>query len=202
MPNAVWVVFAIHNQTSCFHDSRQADNHCGIAHHNDQRRRFEEIVRGDPDLISLLTIARKLRLPQWRIVAGCLYQTVWNVLTNKPARKGIKDYDLIYSYDRDLSWEAEDQVACGKLTSLLWGAIGRSPNYKMCIEVVVGETLIKETRLWRLAAHSGSLGRALASRNFSHLHQSADGSSRIVTPGKYIPAPKRPSGHRLNPKRS
>jgi hypothetical protein len=81
-----------------------------MAHHNDQRRRFEKIVWGDPDLISLLTTARELRLPQWRIVAGCLYQTVWNALTNKPARTGIKDYDLIYFDDRDLSWEAEDQV--------------------------------------------------------------------------------------------
>jgi uncharacterized protein len=74
----------------------------GMAHHNDQRRRFEKIVRGDPDLASLLTAARRLRLPQWRIVAGCLYQTVWNVLTNRPARTGIKDYDLIYFDDRDL----------------------------------------------------------------------------------------------------
>ena len=39
-----------------------------------------------------------------------MYQTVWNVLTNKPVRTGIKDYDLIYFDDTDLSWEAEDQV--------------------------------------------------------------------------------------------
>jgi hypothetical protein len=53
---------------------------------------------------------RALRLPQWRIVAGCLYQTIWNVLTHKPARTGIKDYDLIYFDDSDLGWDAEDQV--------------------------------------------------------------------------------------------
>jgi len=76
----------------------------------EQRRRFEAIVRGDADLVQLLNAARKLRLPQWRIVAGCLYQTTWNVLTNKPARTGIKDYDLIYFDDSDLSWQAEDQV--------------------------------------------------------------------------------------------
>ena len=72
--------------------------------------RFEEIVRADPDLMRLLTAVRELQLLQWRIVAGCLYQTVWNVLTDKPARTGIKDYDLIYFDDSDLSWEAEDQV--------------------------------------------------------------------------------------------
>jgi hypothetical protein len=81
-----------------------------MGHHDDQRRRLEEIVRGDPDLMGLLTAAREVGLPQWRVVAGCLYQTAWNVLTNKPARTGIKDYDLIYFDARDLSWEAEDQV--------------------------------------------------------------------------------------------
>jgi uncharacterized protein len=81
-----------------------------MGHHDDQRRRLEEIVRGDPDLMGLLTAAREVGLPQWRVVAGCLYQTAWNVLTNKPARTGIKDYDLIYFDGRDLSWEAEDQV--------------------------------------------------------------------------------------------
>jgi uncharacterized protein len=77
--------------------------------HN-QQRKFAEIVRRDPDLVSLLTAAREQALPQWRIVAGSLYQTVWNVLTNRPARTGIRDYDLIYFDDCDLSWEAEDQV--------------------------------------------------------------------------------------------
>jgi hypothetical protein len=83
-----------------------------MTHHDGQRRRrLAEIIRGDHDLVSLLTTAQELGLPQWRAVAGCLYQTVWNVLTNKPARTGIRDYDLIYFDDRDLSWEAEDQVA-------------------------------------------------------------------------------------------
>ena len=77
---------------------------------NQLRRRFEAIIHGDRDLAYLLAAARDLALPQWRVVSGCLYQTVWNVLTNKPARTGIKDYDLIYFDDSDLSWEAEDQV--------------------------------------------------------------------------------------------
>jgi hypothetical protein len=74
------------------------------------RGRFEEIVRGDGDLAYFLAAARELELPQWRVVSGCLYQTVWNVLTSKPARTGIKDYDLIYFDDSDSSWEAEDRV--------------------------------------------------------------------------------------------
>ena len=105
--------------TNCGHDSHhvcwlygapKAHDHLEMDHHDQQRRRFAEIVRGDPDLVYLLAAVRELGLPQWRIVAGCLYQTVWNVLTHKPARSGIRDYDLIYFDDRDLSWEAEDQV--------------------------------------------------------------------------------------------
>jgi hypothetical protein len=72
--------------------------------------RFEAIIRADPDLMRLLDRLRSLALPQWRLVAGCLYQTVWNVLTNRPRGTGIKDYDLIYYDGDDVSWEAEDTV--------------------------------------------------------------------------------------------
>lgn len=71
---------------------------------------FERIVRADPDLMRLLEAVRPLELPQWRLVAGCLYQTVWNVLTGRPPRTGIKDYDLIYFDAEDLSWIGEDRV--------------------------------------------------------------------------------------------
>jgi uncharacterized protein len=74
------------------------------------KRRFEAIIRADPDLMHLLERLRSLGLPQWRLVAGCLYQTVWNVLTGRPRGTGIKDYDLIYHDGADLSWEAEDSV--------------------------------------------------------------------------------------------
>jgi uncharacterized protein len=68
------------------------------------------IIRSDPDLMRLLARLREIRLPQWRLVAGCLYQTVWNVLTGRPRGTGIQDYDPIYFASDDLSWEAEDAV--------------------------------------------------------------------------------------------
>ena len=79
----------------------------------EQLRRFETIIRDDPDLMQLLASirsVRSVRLAQWRLVAGCLYQTVWNVLTGRDRGTGIKDYDLIYFDDSDLSWAAEDGV--------------------------------------------------------------------------------------------
>src|SRR5690606_33633095 len=68
---------------------------------------LEHIIRGDAHLVQVLNAGRDLNLPQWRLVAGCIYQTVWNRLTGRPSGTGINDYDLIYFDDRDLSREAE-----------------------------------------------------------------------------------------------
>jgi len=72
--------------------------------------RLEQIVRADTRLMQLLNVARTANLPQWRLGGGCIYQTVWNALTNRPAGFGINDYDLIYFDDADLSEEAEAAV--------------------------------------------------------------------------------------------
>ena len=60
--------------------------------------------------MELLKYLREVALPQWRLVSGCLVQTVWNVLTNRPRGTGIQDYDVIYFDAADLSWEAEDAI--------------------------------------------------------------------------------------------
>ncbi|WP_433362885.1 nucleotidyltransferase family protein [Actinoplanes sp. CA-142083] len=61
-------------------------------------------------LLSVLERTASLRLPGWYLTAGCLFQTVWNVVTDRPPTAGIKDYDVFYFDDSDLSWEAEDRV--------------------------------------------------------------------------------------------
>ena len=58
----------------------------------------------------ILARAAQLNLAGWYLTAGCLFQTIWNVVTGRPATEGIKDYDLFYFGDTDLSWEAEDVV--------------------------------------------------------------------------------------------
>lgn len=72
--------------------------------------RLCQIIRDDPDLMELLRLLRAHRLPQWRLVSGCLYQTVWNVITGRPRGFGIKDYDVCYFDGNDVSWEAEDRI--------------------------------------------------------------------------------------------
>ncbi|MGW5064244.1 nucleotidyltransferase family protein [Streptomyces sp. NPDC004096] len=59
-------------------------------------------------LMEVLARTATLGLPGWYVAAGCLFQTVWNVVTERPPTRGIKDYDVIYFDDSDLSWEAED----------------------------------------------------------------------------------------------
>src|SRR3954447_2214487 len=59
-------------------------------------------------LTDVLTRAATLDLPGWYVTAGCLFQTVWNVVTDRPVTSGIKDYDIFYFDATDLSWEAED----------------------------------------------------------------------------------------------
>lgn len=51
----------------------------------------------------------QLGLRDWWLASGCIFQTVWNLRSGRPADKGIRDYDVCYFSD-DLSWEAEDQV--------------------------------------------------------------------------------------------
>ncbi|MCX5190983.1 nucleotidyltransferase family protein [Streptomyces sp. NBC_00268] len=61
-------------------------------------------------LTDVMTRAATLELPGWYVTAGCLFQTVWNVVTDRPPTSGIKDYDIFYFDGTDLSWEAEDAV--------------------------------------------------------------------------------------------
>jgi hypothetical protein len=61
-------------------------------------------------VVEVLRRAEVLGLPGWYLTAGCLFQTVWNVLDGHDPERGIRDYDLFYFDDRDLSWDAEDEV--------------------------------------------------------------------------------------------
>jgi uncharacterized protein len=75
-----------------------------------QRAAFVDIVLADPLIRETLTRARVLDLPDWLLVSGALYNTVWNYLTMQPSGYGIKDVDLFYFDALDLSYEAEDEI--------------------------------------------------------------------------------------------
>ena len=75
-----------------------------------QLTQFRAALRRNRTLTEVLARAARMDLPGWYLVAGCLYQTVWNVVTGQPPDAGILDYDLAYFDDSDLSWDAEDAV--------------------------------------------------------------------------------------------
>jgi hypothetical protein len=77
---------------------------------DEQLAGLRALLTRSPTLVKVLTRAAVLTLPDWYLVAGCLYQTVWNILTGQPPESGILDYDLAYFDGSDLSWTAEDAV--------------------------------------------------------------------------------------------
>lgn len=77
---------------------------------DEQLEHFRAALHGNRTLMRVLALAAGMQLPGWYLLAGCLYQTVWNVVTGQPPEAGILDYDLGYFDPSDLSWDAEDAV--------------------------------------------------------------------------------------------
>jgi hypothetical protein len=64
----------------------------------------------NPVNAALLARLPSLGLGQCFLTAGCLFQAVWNRRAGQAVDWGVKDYDVFYFDDTDLSWEAEDAV--------------------------------------------------------------------------------------------
>lgn len=81
--------------------------------------RFVSIVLQNPINRAILERLPGLGLPDAWLVSGCLFQSVWNAETGRAIGHGIKDYDIFYFDDSDLSYEAEDAVIkhCERLFS-------------------------------------------------------------------------------------
>jgi hypothetical protein len=70
------------------------------------------------------------------LTAGCLFQAVWNLRSGKAAHADIKDYDIFYFDDGDLSWDAEDAVireASALLGDLQVSIGGQEPGARPCL---------------------------------------------------------------------
>jgi hypothetical protein len=77
---------------------------------DEQLTQFRMALSRNRTLMEVLARAEAVDLPGWYLTAGCLYQTVWNVVTGQPPEAGILDYDLAYFDGSDLSWDAEDTI--------------------------------------------------------------------------------------------
>ena len=68
---------------------------------------LEIALRQNKWLGEILERFEEVALPDTWLVAGCIAQTIWNLGHGQPAELGLKDVDLIYFDDQDLSFEAE-----------------------------------------------------------------------------------------------
>lgn len=75
----------------------------------EKRLALEGFIYDEPVLMEVLRGIRDLGLPDGLVVAGALYNLVWNRLSGRTALADINDIDVFY-FDPDLSWEAEDRV--------------------------------------------------------------------------------------------
>ena len=67
-------------------------------------------IADEPVLMDVLRGLRDLAIPQGLLVAGAIYNMVWNRLTGRPALQGVNDIDVFYFDASDLGWDAEDVV--------------------------------------------------------------------------------------------
>lgn len=76
----------------------------------DLQTRFLADIQRNPHVRAILARWRRLDLPDGWLVAGCLFQTVWNLQAGRDPAAAIKDYDLFYFDANDLSPEGERAV--------------------------------------------------------------------------------------------
>jgi hypothetical protein len=75
-----------------------------------QRDELERMIRSSPLLMEVLVGLREDGLPDHLLVAGAIYNLVWNRLTGRPDLTGINDIDVFYCDASDIGWDAEDVV--------------------------------------------------------------------------------------------
>lgn len=74
------------------------------------QQRFVADILSNRHNEAILAVWNELGLPDGWLVAGCLFQTVWNLQASRPPETGIKDYDIFYFDPDDLSAAAEARV--------------------------------------------------------------------------------------------
>lgn len=77
---------------------------------SEQNEKFISIIKQNKDLMLILDYIESLKLPNFYIAAGAVFQTIWNYYDNKPLNYNIKDIDIIYYDSNNLSKEDEKKL--------------------------------------------------------------------------------------------
>ena len=126
---------------------------------------FVSAALANPINVELLQRLPSLGLPDCWLVAGCLFQTRWNVITGKSPSAGIKDYDLFDFDGSDLSWEAEDRAIRATRAALA------------DLDIAIDVKNQARVHLWYERRFGGAYPR---------LHSSSDGIDRFLIAGTCI----------------
>ncbi len=76
----------------------------------DQSNTFIEIIKQNIDLMKILDYLAQIKLPNFYIAAGSIFQTIWNYYDGKQLNYNIKDIDIIYYDVNNLSKETEKKL--------------------------------------------------------------------------------------------
>jgi len=74
-----------------------------------REKTFLQLVLQNPINCILMDRLSRLELKDAWLVAGGLFQTVWNLRSGRSPTEGIKDYDVFYFDGEDLSWDSENR---------------------------------------------------------------------------------------------
>lgn len=74
---------------------------------NDQLYTIITILEKNKELMEMLNYISSLNLPNSYIAAGSIFQTIWNYYDRKELNFGVKDIDVIYFNNKDLSVERD-----------------------------------------------------------------------------------------------
>lgn len=145
-----------------------------------QRAALEEIVRGEPLLMDVLAGLRDEALPEGLLVAGAIYNLVWNRLTDRPPLNGVRDVDVFYFDDADLSWEAEDRVIKRLAQRFAYLSLPVEPRNQARVHLWFPEKFNQPFAPLTSAAEM--LGRYASKTHAVGLRLESDGSLFLVAP--------------------
>ncbi|MBP3920218.1 MAG: nucleotidyltransferase family protein [Bacilli bacterium] len=73
----------------------------------EQNEEMITILKRNKELMDVLEYIETLKLPNFYIAAGSVFQTVWNYYDNNDLNYNIKDIDVIYYNSKDLSVDTD-----------------------------------------------------------------------------------------------
>ena len=74
---------------------------------NKQIEKAITILESNKELMDVLKYISKLNLPNFYIASGSVFQTIWNYYDKLPLNNNIKDIDIVYYNNNDLSVDTD-----------------------------------------------------------------------------------------------